>query len=461
MKNQCKTLAYVKDAIWSFDVANQKFEYLNERFANLYELSLDELERAPFAWRRLVHPDDYYLVKRETEKVYNGESVEIEFRIIVNGITKWLSDKKTPVLDDNQNVTMIVGITSDITTRKEKELEMARSEYIYRYFFVNNPNPLWIYDIKTLKFLAVNHATIEKYGYSEEEFLKMTIADIRPREDVSKLVSEVKKVKNRFYQSEGWRHINRAGKIMYVNISGHGIEYEGKKAELVMIHDVTAEVKNKEEIIIAKRNLDTLINNINDLIWSVDQDYRLISANASFERLTTMAFNRKLMPGESVLQPRSGDESIDKWKGYYSRVLKGESVVFINVSSAVKGSTFEIRMRPIVNEDKVIGVVCVGRDIQKRLDAEKRMILQNTELKEIVSLASHEIRGPVTSLTGLVNLFNKDNLSDPFNSDVISLIQKVTNELDTVIHKIVEKSYSIQVDNEAIYSSPQNLSDYE
>lgn len=461
MKNQFEFLSCLNDAIWSFDIAEQKFEYLNERFANLYELSIDELEKAPFAWRRLVHPDDYYLVKQETEKVYKGKSVEIEFRVIVNGVTKWLCDKKTPVLDEKKNVKMIVGITSDITTRKERELQLQHSEYIYRYFFINNPNPLWIYDTKTLKFLAVNHAAIEKYGYSEDEFLKMTIADIRPPEDVTKLIAQVKKVRNRFYQSEGWRHMNRAGEIIYVNISGHGIEYEGRRAELVMVHDVTAEVKNKEEIIIAKKNLDTLINNIKDLIWSVDRDYKLISANASFERLTTMAFSRKLKPGESVLQPRSGNEAIEKWKGYYSRVLKGESVVFISVSSAIQGSTFEIRMRPIVNEDKIIGVVCVGRNIQKRLDAEKRMLMQNTELKEIVSLASHEIRGPVTSLTGLVNLFNKDNLSDPFNNEVIGLIQKVTNELDTVIHKIVEKSYSIQVDNEAIYSSPQNLSDYE
>lgn len=57
---------------------------------------------------------------------------------------------------------------------------------------------------------------------------------------------------------------------------------------------------------------------------------------------------------------------------------------------------------------------------------------QNRRLKEIDSIASHDIRGPVTSLIGLTNLFNKKNYADPFNADIIDCIKETTHKLDSV-----------------------------
>ncbi len=460
MENFNEFLSFVRDAVWSFDIAAQKFRYINKTFADLYGISLEEIENHPFSWRKLIHPDDYYHVRAETEKVYEGNYAEIEFRIIVNGKVKWVCDKMSPVFDEEKRVRMIAGITSDITDKKLAQLRLLDSEYTFRYLFVNNPNPLWIYDLDTLQFLAVNHAAVEKYGYSESEFLSMTIADIRPIEDHQKLLNNVNRVRRRYSHSEGWRHLKKDGSIMFVNISGHGIEYNHRKAELVMTHDVTAEVKSREEVIMAKMNLDAMINNIKDLIWSVDRNYNILSANASFVKLTAAIYNRELTPGDSVLLSSLNPESAGQWKLFYDKVLGGESAIFNRFFPSLQ-TTFEIRMRPITHDNRIIGVVCLGRDIQQRLDAEKRMILQNNELREIASLASHEIRGPVTSLMGLANLFNTKNPGDPFNADLMDHIKATVKQLDSVIHKIVEKSYTIQADNEATFSSQQNLSDYE
>ena len=62
----------------------------------------------------------------------------------------------------------------------------------YKVLFESNPFPMWIYDLDTLKFLAVNHAAIVKYGYSENEFSKMDLLDIRPHEDVESLLNNIK-----------------------------------------------------------------------------------------------------------------------------------------------------------------------------------------------------------------------------------------------------------------------------
>lgn len=453
-------LSFLRDAVWSFDIASQKFQYIDKNFADLYELSTEELEKHPFSWRKLVHPDDYYRVRHETEKVYRGLDIEIEFRALVNGKIKWISDKKSPVFDDKKRVRLIAGVSCDITKKKEAEIRLHDSEYTFRYLFINNPNPLWIYDLETLQFLAVNHAAIDKYGYSEKEFLSMTIADIRPPEDIEKLLNSTRRVRRRYSHSEGWRHIKKDGSVIFVNISGHGIEYNHRKAELVMAHDVTAEVQSRQEVMMAKMNLDALINNIRDLIWSVDKNYQVISANASFERLTEIAFKRKLSSGDSVLVSNSGKETINTWKAHYDKVLAGESIIF-NTLVSILQRTFEIRMRPIIHSNEIVGAVCLGRDIQRRVDSEKRMILQNQELREIVSLASHEIRGPVASLMGLVDLFNYENFSDPFNAEVVRNVKVPVQQLDSVIHMIVEKSYSMQLENESTFFSQQNLSDYE
>ncbi len=80
---------------------------------------------------------------------------------------------------------------------KELEQEIAAvrgSEHVYRQLFESNPHPMWIYDLETLSFLAVNNAAIHEYGFSRDEFLSMTIKDIRPKEDVDDLMENISAV---------------------------------------------------------------------------------------------------------------------------------------------------------------------------------------------------------------------------------------------------------------------------
>ena len=77
-------------------------------------------------------------------------------------------------------------------TRSQQVLQ--ESEERYRLLFERHPNPMWVYDSETLAFLAVNNAAIQQYGYSREEFLAMTIKDIRPSEDIPALIQQIKQV---------------------------------------------------------------------------------------------------------------------------------------------------------------------------------------------------------------------------------------------------------------------------
>jgi two-component system cell cycle sensor histidine kinase/response regulator CckA len=109
----------------------------------------------------------------------------------------------------------------------------------YRVLFDNNPRPMWVYDTDTLAFLAVNDAAVEKYGYRREEFLSMSLKDIRPREELDVLMDNLANVPLTFENATDFRHQTKGGSILQVEIVSHAIPFEGRSARLVIANDIT------------------------------------------------------------------------------------------------------------------------------------------------------------------------------------------------------------------------------
>jgi PAS domain S-box-containing protein len=128
---------------------------------------------------------------------------------------------------------------------------LLESEKQYINLFDLNPNPLWVFDSQTLDFLEANKAAVELYGYTKEEFLTMTLKDIRPPEDIH-LMQDV--VNNTLSNNRNTlknfilRHQKKDGSIMYVEISNNVIEYNNKKAIIAIATDVTEKLSYIESI---------------------------------------------------------------------------------------------------------------------------------------------------------------------------------------------------------------------
>ncbi|HJV60573.1 MAG TPA: ATP-binding protein [Albitalea sp.] len=118
----------------------------------------------------------------------------------------------------------------------------ARGER-YRRLFEANPLPLWIYDLESLRFLDVNEVACQKYGYSRDEFLAMTIRDIRPPEDVPRVEESVHTTPPEVFNSGIWRHRLRDGTLIHVEITSHEVVYMGRRARFVCPIDVTQRVR--------------------------------------------------------------------------------------------------------------------------------------------------------------------------------------------------------------------------
>lgn len=182
-----------------------------------------------------------------------------EYALTADGKNLLVNTTKIPLLDQNNRVIGVLGVFEDITQKKQEEEILKESESRYRTLFENNPQPMWVFEIGTFKFLAVNDAAVAKYGYSKEEFLSMSIKDIRPAEDVGNLLKYVEIRDERTIDSGVWRHKLKTGKIISVEIHSHNINFENKKARLVLANDVTQRKIAEEKLAASEKRFKNAV----------------------------------------------------------------------------------------------------------------------------------------------------------------------------------------------------------
>jgi len=189
----------------------------------------------------------------------------------------------------------VVLNSRDISDRKAAELGLLEGEKQYRLIFEGSPTPMWVFDLDSHRFLEVNDAALQHYGYTREEFLSLTSKDIRSPEQAALYLHHVENVMKKSPESSGraglWKHQNKGGDTLDVEVTWSRITFLGRPAMLIMANDVTerklaAEALEKSEASLAAAqriahlgsweldltNLDDI--NANELRWS-DETYRI------------------------------------------------------------------------------------------------------------------------------------------------------------------------------------------
>src|SRR5689334_3687923 len=245
-------------------------------------------------------------------------------------------------------------LASELARRAAAAIETERTAERYRMLFEASPLPMWVYEADTLRFLAVNDAAIRKYGWTRDEFLAMTIKDIRPPEEIPALILNV--VGTDGFGSprpDTWRHKTKEGRILDVEITAGRIEFDGRRAALVLAHDVSEKVQLQRRLNEAEKmeavgrlaggvahdfnNLLTVIGGYAEILLQQDereelQEIARAAQQASALTRQLLAFSRR-----QVLHPRVLDlnEIVSSMEGMLQRIIGDDVSVGVKLADGL------------------------------------------------------------------------------------------------------------------------------
>ncbi len=158
-------------------------------------------------------------------------------------------------------------------------------ESCYRLLFEANPYPMWAYDLETLAFRAVNEAAIHQFGYSRDEFLTMTIAEIRPPEDIPALRADAAGLRGTAYRESISRLRRKNGSVFEAEITSNSLQFAGRTARLVLAHDVTERVQMNRALLRAEAKYRTIFENAVEGVFQTTPDGRYLDANPALAQI--------------------------------------------------------------------------------------------------------------------------------------------------------------------------------
>jgi PAS domain S-box-containing protein len=176
----------------------------------------------------------------------------------------WVSTTKLPLRDEQGNIIGTWGIARDVTAQIEAEQALAASreqlrasERDYRLLFEHNPQPMLAYDRDTLQIVAASNSMIERYGYTRDELLAMTIAELRPPEDLPEFLARQEELKRESHHglttpTRTWRHRYKDGTIIDVEITSDDLRLDGRACRIVLSQDVTERNRTLAELAVAR-----------------------------------------------------------------------------------------------------------------------------------------------------------------------------------------------------------------
>ena len=252
----------------------------------------------------------------------------------------------------------------------------------FRLLFQHHPTPMWVYDLKTLAFLDVNDAAVEKYGYTREEFLSMTLKDIRPPEDVPRLLNDVTRERPGLQHSGEWRHTVKDGRTIDVEITSHTVQLRGRKAVLVMAQDISERKSVRETLRLSeeryRKTLDVMLEGCQILGY----DWRYLYINESAARHGRRGKDE--FSGHSIMEMYPG---VDRTEMFSMLRLCMESRISRSMENRFvypdgDSAWFELRVQPVHE-----GIFILSIDVTDRKLAEEKLRAGERTLRLFVEYA--------------------------------------------------------------------------
>lgn len=324
---------------------------------------------------------------------------------------------------DESALELLAETLGAVLQRRRDAEQLKASEQQYRSLFLEQPLLLAVYDPQTLRILAVNAAGQAHYGYTEEEFLQLTIEDLRPEQDLEAWRRTVFAAPLQGKRYHRGRHRKKNGDIFFVEIHSNDILFQGKPARVVLAMDVTEQRRAARELRRSEARFRALTQLSADWFWEQDEHLRFVNLSSGDD------WPAGLPPPSSILGKKRWEIAgvdTDDWEAHRAQLERREPFRDLEIRRrAPDGSILYVQVSgsPVFDDKGTFtGYRGVSRDVTPNKRAQEEIARLNAELEERVrqrtaqleaanadleafsySIA-HDLRSPLTSIDGFTHL---------------------------------------------------------
>ncbi|SDS26089.1 PAS domain S-box protein [Gramella echinicola] len=371
---------------------------INPSFIEKFGYSEYEILTKPYS--SFIHPDDLEKAKKAIESI-SVEGLDFGIRCLKkDGDYLWISWRFSRFFSE-ENIVFVYGtditplketheeLSKQINVRKSIQEKLEESEEKYRSLFDASPLPMWVLDRESLKFLKVNKVAIDLYGYTEAEFMKMTVKDLWAPEQEQSINPVLRSNKDQFFQVKV-KHLKKNGELIYVNVNSNPVTFAGQNARVSLIKNVTDRIKAEEKLSHSEQRFKALVQDGSDLISIVDANFNYIYNSPASK--TVFGKEPSILKGSNFrdLIHREDNKRIEE----HISKLKTQKRVQLP-SYRVKGPNnnwrwIETIMTDLKEEPAIGGIIMNSRDITEFVEQEKEL-LESLKRYNIVAKATSDI----------------------------------------------------------------------
>lgn len=363
---------------WDWNLRTGEIFY-SPSYRRLYGYSDDDPLDNIEDWKQKIHPDDQDRMNQAIRDHLESANpyYETTYRIRAkDGSYKWIWARGM-IMDKDQTgkPQRMIGTHTDIT-------DQINAETQYKTLFKANPQPCWIYDPHSLRFLEVNKATVETYGYTEEEFLSNTLFLVHPVSQHAELMKELEIGKSKTELAfNNWTQIKKNGETIFVDLRTTSIIFQGKEARLAVVHNVTEKVLTEQALRKSNERFELAAKATLEALWEWNIETDEVYLSPVYEEMFGYKIEqgRKYSQWEQHIHPEDRhevtsnfyrslqDPSITTWQKEYRYQKADGSYIYVTDHCIIIRNA----------EGKPTKVVGAYQNISRRKHAEQELIRSN------------------------------------------------------------------------------------
>jgi PAS domain S-box-containing protein len=484
------------DILYVYDLHNNTVEYINQAVSEILGFTSEQLQNMKDQLlQQTIHPDDLQTVMQSAENLKNlkdNSTDIIELRVKdSSGNWRWMNSFQKPFRrNNNGEVTHVVGVSRDISRKKEAEEKLRAYKKFIEKVNATSPNTIYVLDVVNLRHIYTSRDIVHQYGEMSEgaEFIRYLHPDdqenwythldhFRTAAD-----NDIRSVEYRVRDKEGsWRWIysreavfERDENNLVTQIVGVATDItERKKTEEQlqtlnqqleeMVEERTRELQHNQEKLRQNEALLKLITNtIPAYVSYLNNNETIRFANEHYINLTGQ---REPVSGK-YLHEAFGEENYKKCRQVFVKAAAGETVSCQIKLPLTSGEQKFINLSYVPDKDEngaVKGLVVMGVDLTERVEYENQLRNKNAELKRInreldnfIYAASHDLKTPISNMEGLVNSIFED-IQHSCKNEIALMFEMIGKSIIRLKNTITDLSDISKIQRESVREELQEV----